>query len=77
MSDESDKADTAALNRALDTLIERFETVTIFATKHETEDSSSYCVGRGNWFARYGQVRNWLIKREEETRCGVRKDAED
>jgi len=30
--------------------------------------------GVGNWYARYGQIREWVIRTEEETKCGVRSE---
>lgn len=55
-------------------LLEHFDTVQIFVTREKGEDSSTvnaHC-GGGNWFARYGQVRNWMVQADEETREKVR-----
>lgn len=44
-----------------------FDTVQIFASKYEDDengDTSYWVEGRGNWCARFGQVREWLISQE-------------
>ena len=45
-------------------LMEHFDTVQIFVTKHigETGNTMSMDVGGGNWFARLGQVGSWMDK---------------
>jgi hypothetical protein len=41
-------------------LAEHFDTVQIFVTHQEGEITTSAIEGAGNWFARYGQVRQWV-----------------
>lgn len=58
---------------------EHFETVQIFATRHqsETEDNTGTVncnYGVGNWFARLGFVKDWVIRQDEYTRIGCRKN---
>jgi hypothetical protein len=71
---ELDRIKAAALN-----LGEHFDTVHIFCTRHksETEEdtgtvNASY--GIGNWFARLGHIRDWIIRQDEFTRINCRKD---
>ena len=48
-------------------LSQSFDSVQIFCTKFEPErdnDTSHYAYGVGNWFARYGQVREWIVNEE-------------
>ena len=58
-------------------LCEHFDTVQIFVTRHDGE----YCMvanrGNGNWYARYGQIHEWLIQEDERAReqMRVRDDA--
>ena len=42
------------------------------------ELDGTICVqhGEGNWFARYGSVREWVIKREAEMRVAKPDDDE-
>lgn len=45
-----------------------FDTVIVFASHHDdTSGDTSYWVeGSGNFCARYGQVREWMLKQESE-----------
>jgi hypothetical protein len=57
-------------------LSEVFDTVHIFCQTHQGGDDGGtlrFSTGEGNWFARYGQIRHWLITEEESTRCHARK----
>lgn len=70
--------DLAAVKKALQDLGEHFDSVMIFCTRHEGDDRGSARVakGTGNWYARYGQVREWLVKEEEEARIEAKKELE-
>lgn len=78
MSAESKSdADLALVKRHVEELGEHFDAIQIFASRYEPalEDGTvNVQMGTGNWFARYGHVRDWLIKEEEATRLKVRKD---
>lgn len=56
--------DRAEVKRHVVALMEHFDTVQIFCTRHhgKVNDSSTYHVqnGDGNYFARVGQVTEWL-----------------
>jgi hypothetical protein len=74
-----EEIDLERLKKAVSELGEHFDTVQIFATRYQSEGegeegtvNANY--GAGNWFARMGFVRDWLIKQDEYTRVGVRKD---
>lgn len=69
------ETDTNALDRALAILTEHFEAVTILVTRFDGESGNTVSAwrGRGNWHARYGQVREWVVKREAEARIEARK----
>lgn len=57
---------------------EHFDTVQIFVTRFDAEQgtcNASY--GSGNWFARRGQIQDWLVKENEQTCVGVRKSEEE
>lgn len=57
-------------------LADHFENVHIFVNRHYPSDGGTlrYEQGRGNWFARYGQVREWLLREEETSRIHARAD---
>lgn len=67
--------DKQRINAALDQLGEHYDAVQIFCSRHESGEeggSIHFSFGCGNWFARYGQIRNWLVAEEEGTRIHVR-----
>lgn len=57
----------AAVDKAIAILSEHFETVQVFVTRYvpNTGDTVSWDRGTGNWLARYGHVRMWLIRKDE------------
>lgn len=55
---------------------EHFDSVQIFVTRHEPEIEGGTITatrGCGNWHARFGQITEWLIVKEEDARCEARK----
>lgn len=54
------------IKRHVAALMEHFDSVQVFCTKEHAEEEStgSWCWGKGNWFARYGQAHEWLKKTE-------------
>lgn len=49
-------------------LSQSFDSVQIFCTKFEPDNdhaTSHYAYGNGNWFTRYGQVREWIVREEQ------------
>ena len=74
MSDETEKVENDALldrmdKAALD-LKEHFDSVTIFCTLHrdDTKNTTHMTVGKGNWYARFGQVVEWVISQDQKSR---------
>lgn len=47
---------------AISTLAEHFDTVQIFCslTEADTKNTNSFQAGTGNWFARKGQIQEWV-----------------
>ena len=45
-----------------------FDAVQLFATKHDPAGGGTIVLhyGEGNWYARYGQVKEWVVRREAE-----------
>lgn len=65
----------AILKKAVHDLGEHFDSVQIFVTIHQPAEvggTMHAAAGVGNWYARFGQIREWLIRTEEDTRCHVR-----
>jgi len=65
------------LDRAIEMLGEHFDSVQIFATRHESGEQGGtlkFSRGCGNFFARYGQIHEWIIKQDESARNEVRKE---
>jgi len=69
MSDEVDPEETEqaqeamrVLNAHAHALMSRFDTVQIFVTKHDDKDGStnSFVLGEGNFYARLGQIGEWI-----------------
>jgi hypothetical protein len=80
MSDTPEDADTKRVTEALGSLIEHFDSVHIFATRHESGEENgtiNLSIGRGNWFSRYGQIRTWIEREEEKSRIDIRKATEN
>jgi hypothetical protein len=76
---EQQDRDTDLLKSHVAKLMEHFESVQIFATRHmqsELGGTVNVQFGAGNWFARYGQVRAWVVKEDELLRFEVRQDNE-
>ena len=77
IDDEMMADDIAVIDAAIDTLTCHFENITIFASRHDpsTGNTLSTWRGRGNWHARHGHVREWLIKQDEQARIEMRAEA--
>jgi hypothetical protein len=78
-TDPNLKSDLARLDACLAHLGEHFDTVQIFTTKHDGGDDAtthSFKKGIGNWYARFGQVMEWVTQSNEDARIDVRKNEE-
>ena len=65
--DENDP-DLELLHEHVKELKRHFDTVHVFATRHEPIKSGGTCSfqsGEGSWPARYGQIKLFLIRQEE------------
>jgi len=49
-------------------LLENFDSVQIFATSHNgaTGETLNLTAGGGNYYARLGQIKNWLMKKDQD-----------
>jgi hypothetical protein len=75
MSVEADKIDyedgnedLAKLRNAAAQLMEHFDTVQIFVTRHVDYETGTIAAqfGDGNWYARRGQIGNWIVKQDAD-----------
>lgn len=76
MIDAGKQRDEAMIQKCVDELGEHFDTVQIFATRHEKGENDGTVhvqLGAGNWFARYGHVTNWLVQENQSTRNALGK----
>lgn len=67
----------AAVKKAVHELGEQFDTVQVFVTSHQPAEAGGTIhasAGVGNWYARVGQVNEWLTIQNEETKCNIRAD---
>lgn len=74
--DQQEEKDMALIREALNKLSEHFDSVQIFATRHESgelDGTVNITLGTGNWFTRYGHVRSWLVRNDEQERITMRK----
>lgn len=59
--DKAAEIDLDAVRAAAKELMRQFDSVQIFATRHEGASGTvNVQYGAGNWFARYGQVKRWF-----------------
>lgn len=81
MSEDNKSAnqDMERVNKLVAELSEHFDTVHVFCTRHESDDIGTVRLSRGsgNWFARFGQIQEWVIREIEGARIATRKDSED
>lgn len=69
MATESERKRSAELVReTARKLGENFDSVLILATSHDQEGSIRFEFGVGNYYARIGQVREFIIQMDEEIR---------
>lgn len=77
MNNDEQKNDMELIQKHVDALSEHFDTVQVFVTsKQEGLEGNTINanIGSGNWFARYGQVRTWLLKADERSKLEVKEE---
>jgi len=58
-------------------LSEHFDSVQIFVSRHDPaiqDGTVTVSWGAGNWYARAGQIREWILRQEEITRRQIQKE---
>lgn len=79
MSAENEHAQKL-LEKSVSELGEHFDAVMVFAVRHDgaTDDGTFRAIkGCGNWFSRYGVIKEWILREEETSRFRARKDCEE
>ena len=68
MSDQKDH-DLSIVRKACGELMMHFDSVQVFVTRYEPSNDHGtvnvHC-GRGNWFARFGQVQHWMDRQVQD-----------
>lgn len=74
-----DSAEEKALEQAIKILSEHFETVSIFTSNYVggDKDTEFRYAGYGNWFARFGQLVEWVEKQHHRARLEEEDDYKD
>ena len=77
-TEDQAKADTELLERHVNQLAGHFDTVQILVTRVETSEDKTRGLtrGGGNWFARYGQMREWMLAEEARMKESAVRPAE-
>lgn len=67
------------IQEAIDLLSEHFDSVHIFTTRHESDETGTYSIqrGSGNWWARIGAIKAWIIRNDAEELEKGRQDQND
>lgn len=73
---EDTKQDFDRIDRMAEQLMEHYDSVSIFVSRSDgAKDKTRYfCRGSGNWFARYGQIVDWLKAEDARTAVRVKKE---
>jgi hypothetical protein len=66
--EQTKERDVKLVKTAIGNLMEHFDTVQIFCTRHISPEHGTLNLklGAGNWFARFGQVSMWVSSEETE-----------
>ena len=70
--------DLELVKQHVEQLGEHFDSVQIFVTRHEAgelDGTININTGAGNWFARYGHIRNWINTEEAISADRAQRDA--
>lgn len=71
------EADTKRVDDARTALMEHFDSVRIFVTRHDGSEANTACyeTGGGNFYAQLGQVTEWLAIQDQFQREHAKKKA--
>ena len=82
MGDESDAAPEIGVEMVKKytmLLMEHFDSVQIFCTRFNSaeQNTTKLCLGDGNFYARFGQVSEWIEQEKEQSRINARERNEE
>lgn len=60
------------IQRIVAQLQEHCDSVQVFATFRYDGETAGISVGSGNWYARLGQIKDWLLRLDEQAKCETR-----
>ena len=68
MSEKINDADLVLVRKACESLVEHFDSVQIFVTRHEPSSGGTIrsSQGLGDWYARFGHVYCWVKAQEQD-----------
>lgn len=74
-----DDPDVLRVEKSARELMEHFDSIQIIATRYEPDEKETVTISRGigNWSARYGSVRESMVKMEESFKEGIRRQDDD
>lgn len=79
MEESKAAQEVAIVEKAINGLAEHFDTVQVFVTRYIGGESTidhgstlNISKGTGNWHARVGQTKEWILKEDEAARDSVR-----
>lgn len=71
--EQQNDEDLDRIMQAARDLSEFFDSVQIFATRSDSDKGTVFWdYGLGNWFARRGQVGEWILKEDQAARLSVK-----
>ena len=65
------------IDEASNKLMEHFDTVRIFVTKHESGETSALSIGKGNIFAQVKQIEYWVSDMNMDIPCEESMDEDE
>ncbi len=65
--EHDEESDLAKLKAHTAMLMEHFDSVQIFCTRCNGDGTVSATFGGGNWYARKGQVDEWILKQDAQS----------
>jgi len=73
------QTDQEIVDKAREALLEHFDSVQVFVTRHagERDVTASYETGGGNFYARLGQVHEWIMIQDQYSRQHAKRKDEE
>lgn len=74
MNDDETNRRLEIIKKHVAQLAGHFDSVEIFVTEYISPEKGTFArsFGTGNWFARYGQIKDWLNQQDIDTEIDLR-----